>query len=61
MSECCFVVESLGSGGISEAASLGDSSYSLQLRRARDSPLPRLRDARGVRMFEFECLIVNYL
>ena len=45
MSECRFVVGSLGRGGISEAASLGDSSYNLQRRRARDSPLPRLRDA----------------
>jgi len=45
MSECRFVVGSLGSGGISEAASLGDPSYSLQRRRAKDSPLPPLRDA----------------
>ena len=29
MSECCFVVESLGSGGISEAASLKNTEPKL--------------------------------
>ena len=37
-----FVVVSLGRGGISEVASLGDSSYSIQHRRARDNPPYRL-------------------
>ena len=34
MCECSFELRSLGSGGISEAAQLGDSSFSIQRRRA---------------------------
>jgi hypothetical protein len=58
MSEYRFVVGSLGSGGISEAASLGEQRWRLsagvlRLRpdsdRGSESPLPRLRPRRWPR------------